>query len=89
METRNHRGWGHGLRPGTTSDLNCVACKREDAAKQPGPYEACLEWALDNGVNMEDFDRDIEDRGPWMVLVDIREHRYIGPSVDPDTGEAR
>jgi hypothetical protein len=27
---RWHRTYGHGLRPGTTSDINCPSCKRED-----------------------------------------------------------
>lgn len=26
-----HKGWGHGLSPGTTFDLCCIACKRERA----------------------------------------------------------
>ena len=34
MEIRNHGNWGHGLRPGTTSDINCQSCKREDAEKR-------------------------------------------------------
>lgn len=37
METRHHDGWGHGLRPGTTADLGCLACAREDAAKAEAP----------------------------------------------------
>lgn len=31
FRVREHHGWGHGLRPGTTSDLVCTACKRERA----------------------------------------------------------
>lgn len=33
MEIREHGNWGHGLRPGTTSDINCGSCKREDASR--------------------------------------------------------
>ena len=31
MEMRYHGSYGHGLRPGTTADINCPNCKREDA----------------------------------------------------------
>lgn len=31
MDVRNHKNWGHGLKPGTTEDINCHACKREKA----------------------------------------------------------
>jgi hypothetical protein len=31
MDIRNHRGFGHGLRPGTTEDINCLSCQREKA----------------------------------------------------------
>jgi hypothetical protein len=31
MRTRYHRGFGHGLLPGTDHDMNCIACKRERA----------------------------------------------------------
>jgi hypothetical protein len=37
METREHDGFGHGLRSGTTADLNCPSCKREDAEPEPQP----------------------------------------------------
>lgn len=30
VNTRNHHGWGHGLRPGEMRDINCTACRRED-----------------------------------------------------------
>lgn len=30
MRVREHRGFGHGLRPGEDRDLNCPSCKRED-----------------------------------------------------------
>lgn len=30
MDIREHRGFGHGLKPGTTSDINCGSCKSED-----------------------------------------------------------
>ena len=33
MEMRYHKGFGHGLRPGETSDMNCPSCKREDSAR--------------------------------------------------------
>lgn len=29
MRIREHKGWGHGLRPGEDRDINCCACKRE------------------------------------------------------------
>lgn len=29
MRVREHRGFGHGLRPGEAGDLNCAACIRE------------------------------------------------------------
>jgi len=32
FDVRNHPGFGHGLRPGTTEDINCPSCKREKAA---------------------------------------------------------
>jgi hypothetical protein len=32
MLIRNHRGFGHGLKPGTTRDLNCPSCTAEAAA---------------------------------------------------------
>lgn len=32
MRVREHAGYGHGLRPGTNSDINCPSCKAEDAA---------------------------------------------------------
>ena len=31
FDVRNHDGFGHGLKPGTTEDINCGACKRERA----------------------------------------------------------
>jgi hypothetical protein len=31
MQVREHHGFGHGLTPGTTEDINCVSCKREKA----------------------------------------------------------
>jgi hypothetical protein len=31
MRIREHKGFGHGLRPGTTEDINCPICKREKA----------------------------------------------------------
>lgn len=34
MRVRNHQGFGHGLRPGTDSDMNCLSCQREDAARR-------------------------------------------------------
>lgn len=36
MEIREHKSWGHGLRPGTTHDINCLACQKEDNMIQPG-----------------------------------------------------
>ena len=41
MEIRNHGNWGHGLKPGTTSDINCPSCKREDEPKR---------WRLGDGT---------------------------------------
>lgn len=38
MQIRNHGNWGHGLRPGATSDMNCIACKREDEAMKIGEH---------------------------------------------------
>lgn len=32
MEIREHHGFGHGLRPGETWDMNCLSCRREDEA---------------------------------------------------------
>jgi hypothetical protein len=29
MRVRNHRGFGHGLNPGTDHDMNCPSCQRE------------------------------------------------------------
>lgn len=31
MRIRQHKGFGHGLRPGTDQDINCSSCKRERA----------------------------------------------------------
>lgn len=31
MRVRNHKGFGHGLRPGTDQDMNCLSCQREQA----------------------------------------------------------
>lgn len=36
MRTRVHRGFGHGLRPGSDQDLGCPSCRRErEAGKWP------------------------------------------------------
>lgn len=36
MRIREHRGFGHGLRPGTDEDINCPSCKAEkEAGKAP------------------------------------------------------
>jgi hypothetical protein len=32
MRVRHHKGFGHGLRPGTGHDMNCASCQREHAA---------------------------------------------------------
>lgn len=32
MRVRHHPGFGHGLRPGTSHDVNCLSCQREHAA---------------------------------------------------------
>ena len=29
MRIREHRGYGHGLRPGTDWDMNCPNCQRD------------------------------------------------------------
>jgi hypothetical protein len=34
MRVREHHGWGHGLPPGTDRDINCRACRREQAEGQ-------------------------------------------------------
>lgn len=34
MRTRMHRGFGHGLHPGSDQDLNCTSCKQEREAGQ-------------------------------------------------------
>jgi hypothetical protein len=34
MQVREHHGFGHGLAPGQTRDLNCASCIREDAAAE-------------------------------------------------------
>jgi hypothetical protein len=45
MDVRNHKNWGHGLKPGTTEDINCHACKREKAAgKVPDITKAGEAW---------------------------------------------
>lgn len=31
---RHHKGFGHGLNPGTNEDINCESCKREKTAGQ-------------------------------------------------------
>ncbi len=30
MRVREHHGFGHGLRPGTSDDVNCTSCIREN-----------------------------------------------------------
>jgi hypothetical protein len=37
MNIREHRGFGHGLRPGESHDMNCHACTREDGCRHPNP----------------------------------------------------
>jgi hypothetical protein len=32
MRVRNHKGFGHGLKPGTDEDINCSSCIKEKAA---------------------------------------------------------
>jgi hypothetical protein len=34
MQVREHQGFGHGLAPGQTRDMNCASCIREDAAAE-------------------------------------------------------
>ena len=34
MNVRYHRGFGHGLQPGTDHDINCGSCQREGVAGQ-------------------------------------------------------
>src|SRR4249919_3767858 len=34
MDVRYHKGFGHGLTPGQTQDLNCSSCQREKAEGQ-------------------------------------------------------
>lgn len=29
FRSRRHRGFSHGLRPGTDHDINCISCQRE------------------------------------------------------------
>ncbi len=31
---RQHQGFGHGLAPGTSADINCHACQAEDRSRQ-------------------------------------------------------
>ena len=31
MRIREHKGFGHGLRPGTDEDINCLSCQKEKA----------------------------------------------------------
>jgi hypothetical protein len=31
MRVRQHKGFGHGLRPNTDQDINCTSCIREHA----------------------------------------------------------
>jgi hypothetical protein len=36
MRVREHHGFGHGLQPGATEDINCLSCKREkDEGTEP------------------------------------------------------
>jgi hypothetical protein len=34
MDIREHHGYGHGLRPGTTRDINCPSCRRENEYRE-------------------------------------------------------
>lgn len=34
MRVRDHRGFSHGLRPGTDRDINCGSCIQEDATRK-------------------------------------------------------
>ena len=45
MQIREHRGFGHGLRPGTTHDMNCPSCQAERAAgKPPQIHDSTVPW---------------------------------------------
>lgn len=35
MNIRHHNGFGHGLRPGTDYDINCLSCQQERAQGIP------------------------------------------------------
>lgn len=37
FRVREHRGFGHGLRPGENRDLGCPSCTREDRNRVPCP----------------------------------------------------
>jgi hypothetical protein len=37
FRVREHRGFGHGLAPGTDRDINCGSCTREDRNYTPCP----------------------------------------------------
>jgi hypothetical protein len=46
MQIREHHGFGHGLRPGTTEDINCPSCKHEKAeGQEPRIHEDGQPWA--------------------------------------------
>lgn len=42
MNIRVHRGFGHGLKPGRLSDMNCGSCIREDAEQHYTQACGCL-----------------------------------------------
>jgi hypothetical protein len=58
MRVREHRGFGHGLRPGTDRDINCPSCKREDAA--PGITTVTVR-------REEVIDLELGEDGIWAV----------------------
>ena len=41
MEIREHKGFGHGLRPGEASDMNCLSCRKEDGTLPTSSCQCC------------------------------------------------
>lgn len=56
MNTREHKGFAHGLRPGTTADMNCLSCRYDDAPPAADQLTGLpVETALFSGLEGRDL----------------------------------
>lgn len=80
MRSRVHRGFGHGLRPGSDQDLNCTSCKREREAGQ---------WPVIAGEGKEEPGMALagsDDIAGWIAKVGeaqvLIDHRLLDQAQD-------